>query len=209
MQRREFFATVTASLAATRAAESLGQAQAPPKVQRRGRIKQALFRGVFGRTSMSFDDASLSLGRAVCGVLAIVAVADLSASQSRPAESDQQVLVRLERQWNEAFYRKDVTFIETLLADEFIATYDDGSRGDKAKELALAAAFNQQVESAIQDEFAVKVYGDTAVVWFTLHLVGIKQGQRSGLTLRYTDVWIIRDGRWQCVSSQSTRVNTK
>ena len=63
-----------------------------------------------------------------------------------------------------------------LLADEFIATYDDGSRGDKAKELALAAEFNQQVESAIQDEFTVKVYGDTAVVWFTLHLVGTNRG---------------------------------
>jgi hypothetical protein len=52
----------------------------------------------------------------------------------------------------------------------------------------------------------VRVYRDTAVVWFTLRLVGIKQGQRSEMALRYTDVWIVRDGRWQCVSSQSTRV---
>jgi hypothetical protein len=35
-----------------------------------------------------------------------------------------------------------------MLADEFMATYDDGSRGDKARELALVAEFNQQVESA-------------------------------------------------------------
>jgi len=27
--------------------------------------------------------------------------------------------------------------------------------------------------------------------------------------LRYTDVWLVRDGRWQCVSSQSTRVATR
>jgi len=99
-----------------------------------------------------------------------------------------------------------VAFIETILADEFIATYDDGTRGDRAKELALAAAFNQQVESSIQDEFTVKVYGDTAVVWFTLHVIGIKQGQRAELALRYTDVWVIREGRWQCVSTHSTRV---
>src|SRR6185295_14587326 len=84
---------------------------------------------------------------------------------------------------------------------------DDGTRGDKAKELALAAEFNQHVESATQDEFTVKVYRDTAVVWFTLHVVGTKQGQRAELTLRYTDVWVIRDGGWVCVSTQSTRVN--
>jgi ketosteroid isomerase-like protein len=137
-------------------------------------------------------------------VLAAVCSPTLSASQR--VESDQEVLIALERRWNEAFYKRDVAFIETLLAEEFIATYDDGRLGDKATELALAAAFNQQVESAIPGEFSVRVYRDTAVVWFTLRLVGIKQGQRSEMALRYTDVWIVRDGRWQCVSSQSTRV---
>jgi hypothetical protein len=144
-----------------------------------------------------------------CCVLAAAWAVTVAASQRPPVESDQQVLIKLERGWNEAFYRKDAAFIETILADEFMATYDDGSRGDKAKELALMAEFNQQVESAIQDEFTVKVYNDTAVVWFTLRLVGNKQGQRAELTLRYTDVWVMRDGRWLCVSTQSTRVNPK
>jgi ketosteroid isomerase-like protein len=71
------------------------------------------------------------------------------------------------------------------------------------------AEFNQQVESATQDEFTVRVYRETAVVWFTLHVVGTKQGRRSELTLRYTDVWVIRNGRWLCVSTQSTRVNPR
>ncbi len=145
----------------------------------------------------------------VCCALVAALAATASASQGRAAESDQQVLIKLERSWNEAVYRKDVALIESILADEFMATYDDGSRGDKAKESALVAEFNQQVESAVQDEFTVRVYNDTAVVWFTLHLVGTKQGQRSNLTLRYTDVWVMRDGRWLCVSSQSTRVNPK
>ncbi len=147
------------------------------------------------------------LSVAVCTV-AIGAAWVSTASGSRPqeVESDQEVLVELERQWNEALYRKDLEVIERILADEFKATYQDGSRGDKAKELALTAEFDQAVESAIQDEFTVRVYRDTAVVSFTLNLVGFRHGQRTELTLRYTDVWIIRDGRWQCVSSHSTRV---
>jgi hypothetical protein len=60
------------------------------------------------------------------------------ALQRPSVESDQQVLIKLEQGWNQAFYRKDLPFISSLLADEFVATYDDGSRGDKAKELALA-----------------------------------------------------------------------
>ncbi len=147
-----------------------------------------------------------ALRRALCWLaVAVVSIAGVSAAQ-RAVASDQQVLVDLEQRWNDAFYRKDIPFITGILADEFMATYDDGSQGDKAKELALAGEFNQQVESAIQDDFTVKVYRDTAVVWFTLRLVGIRQGQRSEMALRYTDVWVIRDGRWQCVSTQSTRV---
>lgn len=151
----------------------------------------------------------MGLRHSLCCVMVATWALTASAPQRAPAQSDQQVLIALEHGWNEAFYRKDVAFIEKILADEFIATYDDGSRGDKAKELALATEFNQRVESAIPDEFTVRVFRDTAVVWLTLKLVGIKQGQRSELTLRYTDVWVMRDGRWQCVSSQSTRVNPK
>jgi len=136
----------------------------------------------------------------------LAAFCPLTLSASQRVQSDQEVLVALERRWNEAFYKKDVAFIATLLAEEFTATYDDGRLGDKATELALAAAFDQQVESAVPEEFTVRVYRDTAVVWFTLRLVGVRQGQRSAMALRYTDVWIVRDGRWQCVSSQSTRV---
>jgi ketosteroid isomerase-like protein len=143
----------------------------------------------------------------VCG-LALASPIGMGAQQ-RSVKSDQETLIELERGWNAALYRKDVAYIENLLADEFIATYEDGSRGDKAKELSLTAGFNQQVDSAIQDEFVVKVYDDTAVVWFTLHLVGPSQGQRLEITLRYVDVYVMRAGRWQCVSSQSTKASAK
>jgi ketosteroid isomerase-like protein len=143
----------------------------------------------------------------LCGIL--IALVAVSGQARQPVKSDQEVLIDLERRWNGAVYENDVKFVASILAEEFTVTYEDGSRGDKAKELALIAAFNQKVESAVQDEFTIKVFGNTAVVWFTLRLVGFKQGQRSELTLRYTDVWIVRDGRWQCVSAHSTRVTAK
>ena len=144
----------------------------------------------------------------LCCVLAVACGVIVSAAQRSSVKSDQQILIELEQGWNEAFYRKDVAFISDILAEEFMATYDNGSRGDKARELALTAEFNQQVESAIQDEFTVRVYRDAAVVWFTLRLVGLRQGQRAEVTFRYTDVWVLRDGRWQCVSTQSTKLTT-
>ena len=139
-------------------------------------------------------------------ILAVAWTATAADAQNRPVQSDQQILVQLERDWDAAFQNKDGRFIESVLADEFVATYGDGSRGDKAKELALAAAFNKQIDSSTQDEFAVKVYGDTAIVWFTQRLVGPSKGRQLEVTFRYVDVFVWRAGRWQCVSSQSTQV---
>ena len=59
------------------------------------------------------------------------------AAQAQDVKSDQETLIELEREWDEAFHTQNAEFIEVLLADEFIATYGDGSRGDKAKELEL------------------------------------------------------------------------
>jgi ketosteroid isomerase-like protein len=127
-------------------------------------------------------------------------------ARAQSGRSDVEILTQLEKDWDEALRRKDVTFIDTLLADEFTVTDASGIRADKAKDLAAAAAFNQQIDSSVLDEFVVKVYSDAAVVWFTQHLVGPSQGRPLVLTFRYMDVWVRRDGRWQCVASQATKV---
>lgn len=155
--------------------------------------------------------AVLRFGIVLCALIVLLATAAVvaSPSQTSRAPSDQEVLIGLERRWNDAVYSKDIAFIDSVLASDFTATYENGDRGDRAKELQLVTDFNQQVESAVQDEFTVRVYRDTAVVAFTLHLVGIKQGQRAELDLRYSDVWVMSDGRWRCVSTHSTRVEPK
>ena len=151
---------------------------------------------------------ALAVGRWRLGVCAalVLCVASGAAAQ-RPVLSTQQILEQLERDWVAAMYRNDTAFVETVLAPEFVATYDDGSRGDRARELQLARDFNRQVDKFAVDEVSVKVFGETAVVWFTLRMVGPVQGKPVELAMRYMDVFVNRDGKWLCVGSQSTRVS--
>ena len=144
----------------------------------------------------------------VLGVVAVL-LAMGPAANTQEVKSDQQVLIELEQLWDAAFHRGDAKFIETLLADEFIATYGDGACGDKAKELSLATDNRQQVDSSRLDEFIVKTFGNTAVVWFTQILVGPVNGKPTEVRYRYVDVWVNRGGRWLAVASQSTRLNAK
>jgi ketosteroid isomerase-like protein len=146
--------------------------------------------------------------RALC-MTAVAVTAVVPGLGAQAVRSDQEILIEMERKWDAAFHRQDAKFIETLLAEEFIATYGDGARGDKAKEISLASDVSQQVDSSKLDEFMVKTYGNNAVVWFTQHLVGPVKGKPVEVTYRYIDVWVNRDGRWLCVASQSTRVSGK
>jgi ketosteroid isomerase-like protein len=147
--------------------------------------------------------------QSLVAVLFVVSGATSSASQGLSGLSDQQILTKLEHEWDAAFLRNDVGFVTNVLADEFIATYDDGSRGDKARELQLVTDFDQAIDSSKLHDFTIKVYGDTAVVWFSRTLAGMSKGKLIELTFRYTDVFVLKDGQWKCVSSQSTKVTSK
>lgn len=138
-------------------------------------------------------------------LLALVSAGTVLAQDTR-GQSDQQILMDLEKRWDAAFLKNDVEFVKNVLADEFMAIYDDGSKGDRARELQLVADFNQRIDSSTLDDFNIKVFGDTAVVGFTRTLVGPSKGQRLEYVLRYLDVFVMRSGRWQCVVSQSTKI---
>ena len=122
----------------------------------------------------------------------LVFAAPPASAQDQRVRSDQEILMQLERDWDAAFLTRDVRVIDSILAEEFIATYDDGSRGDRAKELSLAAEFNQNIESSVLKEFTVKIYGDTAVV----------RGESQHST-RYTVTFINQAGIWKAVSMHS------
>jgi ketosteroid isomerase-like protein len=139
--------------------------------------------------------------------LLILAAAAPAAAQTSPrALSDQDVLMQLERDWDAAFHRRDAAFLDSVLAPDFVATYAEGQRADRDTELKHAREFNQQIDSSVLDDFNIKVYGDTAVVLFTQTMTGPSKGKPLTLKFRYMDVFVLQDGRWQCVRSQSTRV---
>ena len=144
-----------------------------------------------------------TIGLILSGVLAVLSV---GVSAQRPVLSAQQILEQLEHDWVNALTRNDAAFVDSVLAPEFVSTYGDGTRGDRVKELQLVKAFNQQVDKWTIEEFMVKVFDQTAVVWFTQRMTGPVQGKPTEIVTRFMDVWVNRDGKWLCVGSQSTKV---
>lgn len=146
-------------------------------------------------------------GLVLGGLVLVLSVG--AGAQDLRGRSDQQIFQDLEEIWAAAVERNDVEFVNAILADEYVSTYEDGSQGDKAKELDLVRVFNQRIDESTIKDFTVRRYGDTAIVRFARTMVGPRNGARHEVTFRYVDVFVWRDGRWQCVASQSTRVNTR
>src|SRR5882724_10166997 len=145
--------------------------------------------------------------RAAMFCLPVAACMVIAAGAERQTPlSREQELIRLETNWNAAFLRKDAAFFRNVLADEYVVTFGDGSRGDRAEELRQLDASDEQIQSSVPSDFHVMLYGDTAVVLFSLHSIGTHRGQPLDATFRYIDVFIRRDRRWQCVASQNTRI---
>ena len=141
----------------------------------------------------------------LCLLIAGCMVMAVGAQRQTPSSREQE-LIRLETDWNAAFLRKDAAFFRNVMADEYVVTFGDGSRGDRALELQQLDSSDEELQSSIPSDFHVKLYGDTAVVLFSLHSIGTRLGRPLDATFRYIDVFVRRGGRWQCVASQNTRV---
>ena len=130
---------------------------------------------------------------AVCPVLA----------QAGKAE---QEIRAMEKLWNESRVRADVAALDRLLADGWTVTHGDGTINTKAEYLAdLKSGVRRFFGDVKQDDFTVRVYGDTAVAAGVSDSKVEYNGKPSGGALRFTRVYVKRDGRWQMVVSHATR----
>ena len=93
--------------------------------------------------------------------------------------SVEQELIELERHWNDAFLKKNLATLKSIMADDIVIVYGDGSQATKAEDIASIGK-GEQIETSMQDEFQVRVYGDAAVVMSRLTSTGVQRGSRSG-----------------------------
>ncbi|MBI3649777.1 MAG: FKBP-type peptidyl-prolyl cis-trans isomerase [Acidobacteria bacterium] len=131
------------------------------------------------------------------------AIAKSSASANRLHER----LKKLEEDWAQALINRDTAALKRWLADDYFIINPNGSVGDKASTLADITSGAIVFESLKYENLQVRVYGSFAIVTGG-EVVKIKEGDQSSTSgLRFTDVFALRKGRWQAVSSQLTSAN--
>jgi ketosteroid isomerase-like protein len=113
-------------------------------------------------------------------------------------------LVALERMWNEAQVNRDVPAIASMIGDRFINTEFDGEVSDRGKFLADFADPKFELTFMNIQDVKVEMYGNAAVVTGTYHTKGTYGGKPYDHIGRFTDTWILQNGKWLCAASHSS-----
>jgi len=125
-------------------------------------------------------------------------------SGSSMAEAD--ALVALEREWGEAVVAKNLSTLDRIMADDFTEVDPAGQTRGKQASMDEVRGGELVFESYTPNDVTSRVYGDTAIVTGMSVIKATYRGEDISGNYRWTDTFVKRDGRWQAVASQATRV---
>jgi hypothetical protein len=129
------------------------------------------------------------------GSLAVAAVAQTA--------SDEQLLKDIEQRLARAWTQHDRAVIDSILAPEWTVTQADGTILNRGT--VLGAFFDAvEFDSNVIDDVTVALFGETAVVRGRTVANARMNGVPATARIRFTDVFIKRNGRWQVVASHAS-----
>jgi ketosteroid isomerase-like protein len=148
----------------------------------------------------------------LAAVVLVLAVSCQAFAQAKPAPSAsvEQELIKLEKDWNDAMVKRDIAALNRILADDrTFMGLEDGTILAKAQMLASLKSGEDVYTSAVGDEWKVRVYGDAAVVISRFTTKEQYKGKDVSGQFRFTDTWIKKAGRWQCVATAGSKITKK
>ena len=118
-------------------------------------------------------------------------------------------LVKLEKEWADAFKTHDTTFFQRTLSRDFVATMGDNT-SDRAAVIKDAGDTNVAFLSMGDEDQKVRVHagGKVGVVTGRARFVTQTGKQKTNQLIRYTEVFVKDDGRWQAVAGHYTPLAT-
>jgi ketosteroid isomerase-like protein len=135
---------------------------------------------------------------------AVLTLAPLSSAAAQTTQSARAEIIKVEDDWRQARIDGDVSFLERFYAKEGRIHGMDGKVLSREADIAMFASGKIKPKFINHGPLDIATYGDTAVVTGVDHLGGTAFGRYGEMYLRFTDVLVKRDGRWQLIVQQAT-----
>ena len=131
----------------------------------------------------------------------------LAVAQKATAKSNtEDEIKQLEQESVQAYVKDGAAAVEKYEADDVTSIDPVGMVTDKSQDKQSFSSGDMKMQSLEESDVKVRVYGNTAVAVGISDFKGTYKGQDISGKYRFTDVWVKRDGKWQIVSSQNTKI---
>ena len=121
-------------------------------------------------------------------------------ARETPMSEDVLDLEMLERAWVDAVNRGDVAVVRRIIDDDFSTIDSAGNTFNRADYLLAVRNVVSSNQPIALDEIKTRIFGETAAV---TSRIKVKISPTWG---RMTNVYVRRQGRWQCVASHASGV---
>ena len=145
---------------------------------------------------------------AVAALLPMMALAQANKPAAGPQDATTQQVTQLVRDFLANVPKNDPKVFQEFFADDVIYTRAVGvtvAKADILKNIGVRAANDPQATYEA-DDFTVHPYSEMAVVNFRLIMHNTENGKATTAYFRNTGTFLKRNGKWQAVAWQATKV---
>ncbi|MGP8226636.1 MAG: nuclear transport factor 2 family protein [Terracidiphilus sp.] len=116
-------------------------------------------------------------------------------------------IFQLEEAWRNAVLKADISALDSLLADDYMAITPNGTLQSKEQALANLRSGATHFTAVEISDRRVRFYGTTALVTSRADVRGTSAGEDFSGSYRYTRVYVRNaQGQWKVVSFEASRI---
>ena len=117
-----------------------------------------------------------------------------------------QEILALETARIKAMCDLDIDRLEEILSDDLVYTHSTARQETKAEFIAALSSGRTKYQSINREDVKVQEYGETAVVTGHAKFHVNANGNDVRFQVKFTDVYVKREEKWQMVAWQSTKI---
>ena len=115
-------------------------------------------------------------------------------------------IIELDRKRMAAMAQQDVATLNAVLADDLVYTHSSARLDTKQSLIGNMESGATVYQSVVPSDVKAQDLGEAVVLTGTARIEVVSNGTPNTLSVRFTDVYARRNGRWQMVTWQSTRL---
>jgi hypothetical protein len=116
------------------------------------------------------------------------------------------MIIELDKKRMDAMAAKDVAFLNGVLADDLIYTHSSARLDTKASLVGNMESGSTVYQSVVPSDVKAQDLGEAVVLTGVARIKVHSGGKPMDFGVRFTDVYAKRNGKWQMVVWQSTKL---